>query len=581
MSDLAVPNSAQYATHQAYLERTELLHHKANNGDSNNSNSDSHMLETAASNTSLDADAGLKLLVAGPLYHSLSLSHFQHLPLAIVGVSLAGSIAFVDTASDAEALETLLQSKLSGALAAGASQPSVVRLGKGQFLVPGFVDTHIHAPQFVFTGTGYDLTLLQWLERYTFPREAAFAEARYAKASFARAVRRTLQCGTTSASYFGTIHLEASKTLADVVHAAGQRAFIGKVNMDRNAPDYYIESTADSIAATRKIVEYIQNDIASPLVTAVITPRFVPTCTAELMKGLGDLAAEFNLPIQSHLSETPSEVRWVAELHPTISTYSDVYDHYGLLTDRTIMAHAVHLSRHERDLLKTRGVGISHCASSNFCLHSGVLNLRRLMHEGHEKLGLGTDAAGGYSPSMFDAMRQAIIASKVIHIESRERAAGHALRAHQAETENGSLPTPDSANPEPPLKRIKTGMQNGTNSLEHEHEHAHQRDEIANDTTVYEPLTFSEAFYLATLGGAKVMGIDGTVGSFVPGKDFDALIVDVGVGGDDAVDQPSAPANVHVFAHDDPMSTFEKFVYLGDDRNICQVYVRGTCVSGQ
>ena len=454
--------------------------------------------------------------------------------MALLGVDDGGELAFVERVShdpdNKQAINSLVDQKLAEIHKKWQfHEDQVRRLTPSQFVIPGFIDTHIHAPQFVFTGTGYDLTLLQWLEKYTFPREAAFKSSDYAKECFHKVVRRTAMCGTTTACYFATTHLEASKTLADVVDRVGQRAFIGKVNMDRNSPDYYTETTEESIESTLKIIEYIQGHLKSPLITPVLTPRFVPSCTPELMKALGDIAAKHNLPIQSHLSETPSELEWVASLHPEAHSYTDVYDRFGLLTSRTLMAHCVHLSRQERDLLRDRQVGISHCPSSNFCLHSGVMNLRRLLQEGHHKIGLGTDVAGGYSPSIMDAMRQAIIASKVIHVDSRERLS----------------------------EAKKSGKLN---------------QEVEGEFQMFEPLSFSEAFYLGTLGGAKVLGIEKIVGNFEPGKSFDALIIDIAGDG--------RKTTVETFSHDDPISIFEKFIYLGDDRNIADVYVGSKgCIS--
>jgi guanine deaminase len=199
--------------------------------------------------------------------------------------------------------------------------------------------------------------------------------------------------GTTTACYYATTHLESTITFAKVIQKEHQRAFVGKVNMDRNSPEYYTETTSSSIQATKDFVQQIMA-LESPLITPVLTPRFVPSCTPELMSFLGSFAKDNGIPIQSHLSETHGELAWVKELHPDTKDYASVYDSFELLTDMTVMAHCIHLSKSERDLLKERKVGISHCASSNFSLGSGVLNLRRLLDEGHEKIGLGTDVAG-------------------------------------------------------------------------------------------------------------------------------------------------------------------------------------------
>ncbi|KAJ3199792.1 hypothetical protein HDU67_002548 [Dinochytrium kinnereticum] len=397
----------------------------------------------------------------------------------------------------------------------------VVRLSPNQFLIPGFIDTHIHAPQYVFTGTGTDLPLLEWLQKYTFPRESAFADTDYAKGAYARAVTRSARCGTTTACYYGTLHLEASKILVNVVSSIGQRAFVGKVNMDRNSPEYYTETTQSSIKDTTDFVDYVSS-VNSSLITPVLTPRFVPSCTSELMSFLGKLAVERNLPIQSHLSENRNEIKWVAELHPEETTYTGVYKRYGLLNQRSVMAHCIHLDEEERKLMLETGAGVSHCPTSNFSLVSGVLNVRRLLNEGI-KVGLGTDVAGGYSPSILDAIRHAIVASKVVAARSQETA----------------------------------------------------------ETKIIEPLSYSEAFYLATVGGAQVMGLEDRVGNFSTGKEFDALVVDLSAGLQGEVVDLSNPPNfsVDIFPHDDVVTAFEKFIFLGDDRNISQVWVQGKKLS--
>jgi guanine deaminase len=370
------------------------------------------------------------------------------------------------------------------------------------FIIPGFIDTHIHSPQYVFTGTGYDLGLLEWLQKYTFPKECQFDDLVHARKVYGKVVAKTLKNGTTCCSYYATIHKHSAVELAKICIEKGQRGFIGKVNMDRNSPDYYIETTDSSLKDTREFVKEVF-ELESDLVVPCITPRFVPTCTSELMKGLAQISNEFNIPIQSHLSENKNEIQWVKELHPESMTYSHCYYDHGLLNNQTIMAHCVYLEESERTLLKDQGVGIAHCPSSNFSLHSGVMNVRQLVQQGFEKIGLGTDCAGGYSCSMMDAMRQALIASKVIHIDSRSE----------------------------------------------------------ENKEIFDALHYYHVFYLATLGGAKVMNLDQKLGNFEVGKEFDALVVDM-----DGID---------LFDHDDEQTRFEKFIYLGDDRNIRQVYVKG------
>lgn len=226
---------------------------------------------------------------------------------ALLGVNDEGKVAFlVDLAAGCE--EALAAAQTQHGFEASLIQ----RLSPEEVLVPGMVDTHIHASQYSYTGTGYELPLLQWLETYTFPAESLLSDEEKASEVYEKVVKRTLKCGTTSAVYFATISTRSTKLLADVVKKLGQRALVGKVNMDRNSPDFYVETTDKSIDDTLEFVEYVQKisagEAEKQLVQPVITPRFVPTCSSELMTKLGDLAKEKNLHIQSHISENPDEV---------------------------------------------------------------------------------------------------------------------------------------------------------------------------------------------------------------------------------------------------------------------------------
>eukprot|EP00968_Pinguiococcus_pyrenoidosus_P002100 scaffold109_cov252-Pinguiococcus_pyrenoidosus.AAC.85 len=438
---------------------------------------------------------------------------------------------------------------------------------RGCFIMPGFVDGHAHAPQYAWTGTGMDLPLLEWLETYTFPGESRFKDLSHARKVYERSVRRHLRAGTTTCSYFGTLHLEATKLLVDIVREAGQRAYVGKVSMDRNSPEYYVEDTEEGLKAAEEFVQWCQEGVQSDasvaatkaerdqstssygsdhtscessegdsdvfidnsLVTPVVTPRFVPSCTPEMLRGLGSLATRYRLPVQSHLGETLPEIAWVRDLHPESATYTHVYDDHGLLPSRedpesrppiAYMAHCCHCCQDERALLSDSSTGVVHCPSSNIMLGSGILSVRRMLADG-VKVGLGTDVAGGYSPSILDALRQAIIASKTVMA-----------------AEEGNLDNIMDA-------RVREGVEHNPNGVE--------------------ALSVSEAYYLATMGGAECLGLQDTVGSFEPGKTFDALVVDLEV-----EDSP-----VCVFPHDTHWDSFNKFIFNGDDRNIVEVHVGG------
>ena len=218
---------------------------------------------------------------------------------------------------------------------------SVTDFGRA-LVLPAFCDLHLHAPQMVNRGVGYDQELLPWLETYTFPVEARYGDADFAEAAWKRFLNRMWANGTLRFSAFATIHKEAVWRLMELTERAGLSALIGKVNMDRNAPDSLREDTDASLADTEELICRSRAELKH--VGYILTPRFVPSTTARLMNGLGRLGERYGLPVQSHLSENRSEIAWVAQLHPECASYTEVYRDYGLLRrGRTIMAHAVHL----------------------------------------------------------------------------------------------------------------------------------------------------------------------------------------------------------------------------------------------
>ncbi|KFQ79407.1 Guanine deaminase, partial [Phoenicopterus ruber ruber] len=284
-----------------------------------------------------------------------------------------------------------------------------------EFFIPGMVDTHIHAPQYSFTGTRVDLPLLQWLTTYTFPTEAKYKDSDFAEEVYTRVVRRTLKNGTTTACYFATIYTDTSLLLAEIIDKFGQRAFVGKVCMDTNdSVPQYKELTADSVQETERFVKELLEK-KYPRVQPVITPRFGPSCTEDLLCALGDLAQARDLHVQSHISENEEELKLVENMFPAYQNYTELYDKNKLLTSKTVMAHACYLSEEELKLFSLRGAAISHCPNSNFSLRSGVLNVQKVLKH-NVKLGLGTDVAGGYSASMLDAIRKTMMASNSLQI---------------------------------------------------------------------------------------------------------------------------------------------------------------------
>jgi guanine deaminase len=278
----------------------------------------------------------------------------------------------------------------------------IIDLGRESLISPGFIDTHLHAPQLEMIGS-YGGHLLEWLNRYTFPTEAKFADPdharRVAKALFSELLRN----GTLCALIFSTIHAEATDIFFEEAERSGFRGIIGKTMMDRNAPEFLLERTRDSYDQSRALLQKWHN---RGLLRYAVTPRFAPTSTPELLEAAGALKEEFpDAYVQTHISENKNEVQWVHELFPE-AEYADVYDEYGLLSDRTILAHGVHLTEEELDLLHRRSARIAHCPNSNLFLGSGLFRLHHVLEAG-VIVGLGTDIGAGTTPSMFTAMADA------------------------------------------------------------------------------------------------------------------------------------------------------------------------------
>ncbi|KAG0719322.1 Guanine deaminase [Chionoecetes opilio] len=294
--------------------------------------------------------------------------------------------------------------------------------------MPGLIDTHVHASQFPNNGLCLDLPLLEWLQKYTFPTERSFSDLKVARDVYSRVLDRMLRNGTTTASYFATAHLPATKVLAATVAAKGQRALVGKVNMMMNCPENYREASLEEcLRETEEFIIYTKN-LQSSLVMPIITPRFAVSCPEDQLRGLGDLASKYKCHVQSHLCESMPEIEFVKKLFPESRSYTHLYHATGLLTEKTIMAHCVWLDDEELRLLAKAQVGVAHCPSSNLNLFSGHCNVRRLLQHG-VKVGLGTDCSGGYSPSVLDAMRRALQVSSCV---AMDHPAHHALTLAEA-----------------------------------------------------------------------------------------------------------------------------------------------------
>ena len=272
-----------------------------------------------------------------------------------------------------------------------------------RIITPGFIDTHLHAPQIEMIGS-YGGHLLEWLNRYTFPTERKFADPEHARRVARAFYDELLRHGTLTALIFSTVHATATDIFFEEAEARGFRGIIGKAMMDRNAPEYLLDASAQqSYDDSRALLEKWHG---RGLLRYAITPRFAPTSTPEQLELAGQLKREFpDAWVHTHISENRAEVQWVQELFPE-AEYADVYDHYGLLGERTVLAHGVWLTPEELELIATRRTRISHCPNSNLFLGSGLFPLYRVLEAG-VIVGLGSDIGAGTTPSLFNAMADA------------------------------------------------------------------------------------------------------------------------------------------------------------------------------
>ncbi|NXE28081.1 GUAD deaminase, partial [Ardeotis kori] len=345
----------------------------------------------------------------GTFVHSSPSAPMDILHGHLLGVDERGTIVFLEQTDQQEQLAKKWGFKMS----------DIRELSNHEFFMPGLVDTHIHAPQYSFTGTRVDLPLLQWLTTYTFPTEAKYKDSDFAEEVYTRVVRRTLKNGTTTACYFATIYTDTSLLLAEI---------IGKTNSDVSWRMLHRLFRIPSIYFL-----YFQY----PRVQPIITPRFGPSCTEDLLCALGSLAQAHDLHVQSHISENEEELKLVENMFPAYQNYTELYDKNKLLTSKTVMAHACYLSEEELKLFSLRGAAISHCPNSNFSLRSGVLNVQKVLKH-NVKLGLGTDVAGGYSASMLDAIRKTMVASNSLQINKVNETGLTLEEAFQLATLGGS-----------------------------------------------------------------------------------------------------------------------------------------------
>ena len=440
----------------------------------------------------------------GSFFHTPEYGKMEYLEDALIEVDSQGIIQRMGPA-DAQLIASYRESG------------KLVELGEGRCGLPGFVDIHVHAPQWPQAALALDEPLYVWLDQRTFPLESKFADLDFANKVYSNLVNHLIARGTTTTVYMGSANLESSVLLAQICADQGQRALVGKMVMDDPAscPDYYRDLTpAQGVAETEtliKQVEAIGRDSWAG-VWPVVTPRFIPSCTDEALKGCGDLAAKYDVYIQTHCNEGQWEHDTVLERFGKTDPYA-LYD-FGLANERTIMAHCPYLTEEEGEFFAKLGVTIAHCPMANSYFSSAVAPIQRFRRQGI-RVGLGTDISGGYSPSMYENIRQAVLCSRLL------------------ETGVNAMLPPEQ----------RGGLGEGTR------------------------LSLVESFWLATTGGAEALGLP--VGCFALGKEFDLQVIDT--------KRPDSDlTGFGVF--DSPEDKLARICYLSSHDNVRQVFIKGKLV---
>jgi len=274
-----------------------------------------------------------------------------------------------------------------------------------RIIVPGFIDTHIHYPQTEMIAA-YGKQLLEWLDRYAFPTEMKFKDKAYA-AKVADTFLDQLLCnGTTTALVFATVFSDSVDAFFEAAERRNLCMIAGKVMMDRNAPLGLCDTADASYEQTRVLIRKWHG---KGRLRYAVTPRFAITSTDEQLQKAGELLREFpDVYLHTHISENVNEVALVQQLFPDCKGYLDVYDRAGLVRERAVFAHGVHLTESEFERLSECGCAIAFCPTSNLFLGSGLFNLQKAKSAVHPvKVGLATDVGGGTSFSMLQTANEA------------------------------------------------------------------------------------------------------------------------------------------------------------------------------
>lgn len=287
----------------------------------------------------------------------------------------------------------------------------ITNYGPDSLISAGFLDSHVHFPQTPMIGA-FGEQLLDWLNTYTFPMERRYADKTFASAVAKMFLNECLKNGITTSCVYCTVYPQSVDALFEEADRLGMRIAGGKVMMDRNAPDYLLDTAQTSYEESKALIEKWHGHNR---IMYAITPRFAPTSSPEQLAVAGALWDEYpDCYMQTHIAENLEEIEWVKSLFPERKGYLDVYDHYGLCRPRAVFGHGIHLTEDELCTMHQTGSAIAHCPTSNFFLGSGFFNARRAMQEERPvRVGIGTDLGAGTSFSMLTTLNEAYKAAQL------------------------------------------------------------------------------------------------------------------------------------------------------------------------
>ena len=279
-----------------------------------------------------------------------------------------------------------------------------------RLIIPAFSDLHVHGSQFVQRGIGMNCLLQDWLNNYTFPQEAMFADPAYGALCYDAFVEDMIRHGTFHANVFTTIHRPSTEYLFRAMEKRGMYGFVGKVNMDCNAPDYLRENTDESVRETEI---FLDAHPCSGKVRPILVPRFAPVCSEALLKGLGNLAKKYQCGVHTHLVESRWEASAALACFPGCESDAQIYERMGLLGHGpSVFAHVIFPTGQDKEIIRRYNSMTVHCPDATTNVIAGIMPLKKLEKEGI-RIALGTDIGAGQSAAVYRQVARAVQLSKL------------------------------------------------------------------------------------------------------------------------------------------------------------------------